>query len=561
MASALAKQYFGCFISMHTWNDWWLVTGIANFVAYLHTKKLQGNNEYKQIIYKQMKEVCSFEKEQSYVNLDLNCSELSLKEIRDVKANFLLRHATMASLNLLKIAEKKAHLVFRIIDDYIGHDVTLQILAKSLGDANAYMGEKSAPLDKKLTEGIFLLSIDSFSKHVSNIANKDIKMILENWVYKAGIAKLNVSYSFNRKKNTVEIELKQDMVNQKGIKKYIGPLTVTLQEIDGSFTHNLSIEDVQVNKYDILCHSKGKKSKKKKIPLITGEEVDIEVVDNDSPVLWIRIDPDLKLIREVKFEQQESSWQNQLKHERDIYAQFDAMDVLCKYQTPSTRATLVSITENGELFYGVRTQAALALAEVSNRMASSWNGPCELLTIFRKMYMSPLCTSVVSRNNFADIQLYFIQRALVLAIAQLRNSAAACPSEIINFIIELIRYNENSKNQFSDSYYKADLLEALVTTLADSLQIDKKQPSIDHLNADIQSIIYEVVLQINLEKIKPTYRFLLTCNCLRAFRRMQKLGHIPENLELFRDYMHPSNFIDVRMTAFEIFIEYLTSNF
>jgi hypothetical protein len=58
----------------------------------------------------------------------------------------------------------------------------------------------------------------------------------------------------------IELEIKQDMSNQKGYRKYSGPITLIVQETEGSFTHNLHIESDQVSsKFEIVCHSKGLK--------------------------------------------------------------------------------------------------------------------------------------------------------------------------------------------------------------------------------------------------------------------------------------------------------------
>lgn len=45
----------------------------------------------------------------------------------------------------------------------------------------------------------------------------------------------------------------------------------------------------------------------------------------DSPVLWIRLDPDISLIRQTDVRQPDFQWQYQLKHERDVPAQIQAV--------------------------------------------------------------------------------------------------------------------------------------------------------------------------------------------------------------------------------------------
>jgi transcription initiation factor TFIID subunit 2 len=79
LAYSMAKQFFGCFVCMFDWHSWWLIQGIAWFAANLFLKKMLGNNEYKYIIYQEMKEICTYEREQGYILLDLNFSELTGK--------------------------------------------------------------------------------------------------------------------------------------------------------------------------------------------------------------------------------------------------------------------------------------------------------------------------------------------------------------------------------------------------------------------------------------------------------------------------------------------------
>lgn len=278
------------------------------------------------------------------------------------KCHILLKNPLTASHHYTRVAEKKSHLVIKLIDDFLGREITIQLLNKLITSA------LEAP--KKYTDPNcwtpLSLSTESFTQTLGSFCSKDIAFLLENWVNRSGCARFNASFTFNRKKNTVEIELKQDMMNQKGFRKYVGPITIIIQELDGSFTHNLHVEDNTSCKFDIACHSKGKKSKKKKIPLITGEEVDIDTsqMDNDSPILWIRIDPDMRILRDIKFEQPDHQWQHQLKYERDITSQLDAIEMLVRFPTTQTRATLIAAIENTECFFRIRVQACHALAEV-----------------------------------------------------------------------------------------------------------------------------------------------------------------------------------------------------
>jgi transcription initiation factor TFIID subunit 2 len=42
-----------------------------------------------------------------------------------------------------------------------------------------------------------------------------------------------------------------------------------------------------------------------------------------------------------------------------------------------------------------------------------------------------------------------------------RNSHGICPPEVLDFLLNLFKYNDNTRNSFSDNYYRAALVTAL----------------------------------------------------------------------------------------------------
>jgi transcription initiation factor TFIID subunit 2 len=137
-------------------------------------------------------------------------------------------------------------------------------------------------------------------------------------------------------------------------------------------------------------------------------------------------------------------------------------------------------------------------------------------------------------------------------LAPIRASDNKCPKDVVKLIIDLIRMNENSKNKYSDHHYRAALIDALITT------VDSKGKSIS--SQEVRLVIEEIVLRLNLEKILPTYKYVVTISCLKGLRKLQKLGHLPENVEIFKEYSILGNFDDVRMVAYDLIIDYLSVN-
>lgn len=70
---------------------------------------------------------------------------------------------------------------------------------------------------------------------------------------------------------------------------YAGPFPLSVQELDGATKHVVQVEENTI-KYDVVCHSKTRRHKKKRTPIWTGEEMDIDLndADPDCPVLWIK---------------------------------------------------------------------------------------------------------------------------------------------------------------------------------------------------------------------------------------------------------------------------------
>lgn len=93
------------------------------------------------MMYTYLKDVCKYEREQAHVVLDFNWHQANA---RDLTTRPLLSHRyhLMGCPSFFKIAEKKAHLVVRLIDDYLGRDVMMQVINKLLSNAQECIKSK-----------------------------------------------------------------------------------------------------------------------------------------------------------------------------------------------------------------------------------------------------------------------------------------------------------------------------------------------------------------------------------------------------------------------------------
>uniref|UniRef100_A0A672LV18 Transcription initiation factor TFIID subunit 2 n=1 Tax=Sinocyclocheilus grahami TaxID=75366 RepID=A0A672LV18_SINGR len=552
LAQALAQQFFGCFISRMSWADEWVLKGISGYIYGLYLKKTFGVNEYRHWIKEELDTIVDYELKIGGVLLHPTFSGGKEKDNPTPHLHFSIRHPHTLSWEYYKMFQCKAHLVMRLIENRISMEFMLQVFNKLLSLASTASSQKY----QSHMWSQMLVSTSGFLKSISNVSGKDIGPLIKQWVDQSGVVKFFGSFAFNRKRNVLELEIRQDYTSS-GTQKYVGPIKVTVQELDGSFNHTLQIEENSL-KHDIPCHSKSRRNKKKKIPLMNGEEVDMDLsaMDADSPLLWIRIDPDMSILRKVEFEQADFMWQYQLRFERDVVAQEEAISALEIFPTPASRLALTDILEQDQCFYKVRMQACFCLAKIANSMMSTWTGPPAMKSLFTRMFCCKSCPNIVKTNNFINFQSYFLQKTMPVAMALLRDVQNLCPKEVLNFMLDLIKYNDNRKNKFSDNYYRAELIDALTNSLTPAISINNEVRTVDNLNTDVRLILEEITRFLNMEKLLPSYRNTITVSCLRAIRMLQKNGHIPSDPSLFKSYAQYGHFVDVRIAALEAVIDY-----
>ena len=100
------------------------------------------------------------------------------------------------------------------------------------------------------------------------------------------------------------------------------------------------------------------------VEFIDSDDSDLCFCSAECPILWIRIDPDLKIIRELQFEQADYNWQWELRYERDVLSQLEALEALKRFPSQNTRETLGTVLDLSTCFYRVRTECAHVLTHV-----------------------------------------------------------------------------------------------------------------------------------------------------------------------------------------------------
>jgi len=73
----------------------------------------------------------------------------------------------------------------------------------------------------------------------------------------------------------------------------------------------------------------------------------------------------MTILRSCIIEQPEYQWNYQLRHEKDVTAQMEAVIALDKFPTIATRNALCDIIENEQVYIHVRCKAAHCLTKVT----------------------------------------------------------------------------------------------------------------------------------------------------------------------------------------------------
>ena len=69
----------------------------------------------------------------------------------------------------------------------------------------------------------------------------------------------------------------------------------------------------------------------------------------------------------------------------------------------------------------------------------------------------------------------------------------------------------------------------------------------ENLSEDTKRVLEEITRYLNMEKLLPCYRYVVTTACLKAISKLQKIVHLPPIPRIFRDNVKSGQFDDTRV--------------
>ncbi|KAL6994921.1 Transcription initiation factor TFIID subunit 2 [Sarracenia purpurea var. burkii] len=391
LALALARQWFGVFITAEEPNDEWLLDGLAGFLTDSFIKRFLGNNEARYRRYKANCAVCRVD--------DSGATALSSSAAsKDL-------YGTQCIGLFGKIRSWKSVAVLQMLEKQMGPESFRKILQTIVFRAH----ETTRPFRTLSTK-----EFRHFANKVGNLERPFLKEFFPRWVGSCGCPVLRMGFSYNKRKNMVELAVMRgctatsdsiatvsngnpDSESREGDVGWPGMMSIRVHELDGMYDHPIlpmSGETWQL--LEIQCHSKlaakrFQKPKKGSKPDGSDDNGDavstLDIRPNaDSPLLWLRADPEMEYLAEINFNQPVQMWINQLEKDRDVVAQAHA---IAMFETlPQLSFSVINALNNflidAQVFWRVRIEAAYALAntatEVNDTSVFSPDHSCLLIS-------------------------------------------------------------------------------------------------------------------------------------------------------------------------------------
>ncbi|WOL20068.1 hypothetical protein Cni_G28870 [Canna indica] len=510
LAYALARQWFGVYITADEPTDEWLLEGLAGFLTDTYIKHFLGNNEARYQRYKANFAVCK--------------ADVSGATALSSSAASSDLYGTQWIGSYGKIRSWKAISVLQMLEKQIGPDSFKKILQIIV----------CRTIDSTRPRTLSTKEFRHLANKVGNLERPFLKEFFPRWVESCGCPIMRMGVSYNKRRNMVELAVmrsctakpasvftgSQDNENREGDTGWPGMMSVRVHELDGVYDHPvLPMAGERCQLLEIQCHSKlaaKRIQKTKKGSKADGSDDNADVAPTqdtrsgiDSPLLWIRVDPEMEYLAEIHFYQPVQMWINQLEKDKDVVAQSQAISMLEMLPQLSFAVVnaLNSFLNDSKAFWRVRIEAAYALAHTTSE-ETDLAGLLHLIKFYKSRRFDA-DIGLPRPNNFHDVPEYFVLEAIPHAVALVRASDKKSPREAIEFVLQLLKYNDNSGNPYSDVYWLAALVQSIG-------ELEFGQQGILFLS----SLLKRIDQLMQFDSLMPSYNGILTVSCIRTLAQM-----------------------------------------
>jgi len=214
-------------------------------------------------------------------------------------------------------------------------------------------------------------------------------------------------------------------------------------------------------------------------------------------------------------------------------------------------------------FHGIRTAAAHALVRhATTQNDADMVGLFHLRKAFEELYCNSEGGSVITRpNNFSDQLSYLLQCAIIEAISRVRDDQGYTPQDVKEFLLDKLKFNDNSQNDYSDAYYVSTLIKALSHALVDRPPVPPEDDLKENRNLELhwanvmafeKSCLDEIDRYRRMDEWTSSYQNLYSRTVIQCQARLARATIGNASSLHYLQYTRPGNFDMLRCTAYDI---------
>jgi aminopeptidase N len=298
LAHELAHQWFGDLVTCKDWANLWLNEGFATYFEWLWQEHYYSPEDAAYSIWNQRNTWMQSQR---------------LYPVPIVTRNFT--DATQYSGNM-----------------YGKGGLVLYMLRNELGDADFLRGVRHF-LVKHRNQNVVTADL---AEAIEEATGRNVDAFLDQWVYRAGAPRFEVSYSYDEAARQVKLEVKQ---------------TQKVECAVGLFRVPVEIE---------ITTASGKKS----FPITASQASDTFTLPAEQAPLLVLFDPGNRILKSVKFKKDWKEWVYQLQNATSVPDRADAARALGEFKDNDEVVAALGQAATKDRFWGVRVQAIRALGAI-----------------------------------------------------------------------------------------------------------------------------------------------------------------------------------------------------
>ncbi|KAL1644566.1 Transcription initiation factor TFIID subunit 2 [Didymella pomorum] len=590
LVHAVASQWIGVDVVAYSPYDYWIVVGGSWFMAELYLRDLFGRNDWRFRQKQMVDKIVAMDHERpSLVELG------PLLQLHPAEQEFM---------------EIKSLLVLSVL-----HNRLVKQSGKNGVDRCLYRMLFNARQGKYDNGAI---ATDDFLDICEKVGHQKLETFFKQWIEGSGFPTFTCEQQFNKKKQVVVLTIQQEqnvlavgssLSPDEFVRKtkesmhnlaptqnwpvFLGPMTIRIHEADGTpYEHIVEINASKV-KVEIPYNTKYKRLKRNRLNkermaaaagldasgdaqedvtfymlgdvFASAEEqeewklgdwpAEVERQQEGEAYEWIRMDADFEWICKAKVAMPSYMYISQLQQDKDVVAQAESIQFLATKEDKLISTFLVKTLMDSRYFHGIRTMAADVLAQ-SAKQGLDWIGLFHLKKSFQELFCLP-GSPMTRSNDFSDRSLYLIQCAIPRAIARIKGENGKAPMEAKRFLLDLMRYNDNRGNDYSDDHYISTLMKCLAECL---ISIPSGFVSDFDFRAQAEEFdftkkaIEELTRHQRLDEWIPTFQNIYTTTGLECTLKLVMNRVMPFKPSEFSQYAQLGNADNVRLKAWECLV-------